>query len=72
MTPKWIPRGTQNRPKIDQNPYLDPTVAHWVTQGHQNGAQGYQNGAQGYQNGAQGYQIGTPEYPKLFRKSLNP
>ena len=45
--------------RIHANTYLDPTAAHWVTQGHQNGAQGYQNGTQGYQNGAHGYQNGA-------------
>jgi len=33
MTPKWTPRGSQNQPKIDENPHLDPKAPHWVAQG---------------------------------------
>ena len=33
MAPKWVPGGTQNRPKIDKNPHLDPEVPCWVPLG---------------------------------------
>ena len=33
MTPKWVPRGSQNPPKIDKNPGLDPQVACGVSPG---------------------------------------
>ena len=33
MTPKWVPRGSQNPPKIDQNADLDPKVSHWKSLG---------------------------------------
>ncbi len=40
MTPKMIPRGIQNRLKIDENLYLVTKAPHWVAQrapGRQNG-----------------------------------
>ena len=33
MAPKRVPGGTQNRPKIDKNPHLDPEVPCWVPLG---------------------------------------
>ena len=33
MTPKWVPRGSQNPPKIDKNPDLDPKVSCGVSLG---------------------------------------
>ena len=33
VTPKWFPRGSQNLPKIDQNPDLDPKVSCGVSPG---------------------------------------
>ena len=33
MTPKWSPRATSNRSKINKNRHLDTTVPQWVAQG---------------------------------------
>ena len=33
MTPKWVPRGTQNPPKINKNRDLDPKVSRGVSPG---------------------------------------
>ena len=33
VTPKWVPRGSQNPPQIDQNPDLEPKVSRGVSPG---------------------------------------
>ena len=68
MTPKWVPRGTQNRSKIDKNRYLDTKVPHWVAQGTPGLPKWCPEGAkvvhQGAKRAPQGAKIEPPSLPR--------